>query len=106
MIPIIIELSSIDYEKTVNQITAVEREELIHLFKNLKLNIEAKKGFERAIVTRGGVSTEEIDPKTMESKIVEALYFAGELIDSAAMTGGYNLQIAFSTGFKAGNNIK
>lgn len=106
MIPIIIELSSIDYQKTVNQITAEEREELIHLLKNLKLNLKRKKGFERAIISRGGVSTEEIDPKTMESKLIKGLYFAGEIIDLAAMTGGFNLQIAFSTAFKAGNNLK
>ena len=105
MIPLIIELSSIDYDKTVNQITAEEREELINLLKSLKLNIKAKKGFKRAIVTRGGVSTEEIDPTTMESKIINNLYFAGEIIDLAAMTGGYNLQIAFSTGYKAANNF-
>jgi len=105
MIPIILELSSIDYQKTVNQITAAERQELIHLLKGLKLNIRAKKGFKRAIVTRGGVNTEEINPKTLESKLIKDLYFAGEVIDLAAMTGGYNLQIAFSTGYKAGNNV-
>ncbi|MFN2339866.1 MAG: NAD(P)/FAD-dependent oxidoreductase [Halanaerobium sp.] len=105
MIPVILELSAIDYKKTVNQITAAEREELIYLLKNLKLNIKRKKGFERAIVTRGGVSTEEIDPKTMESRLIKNLYFAGEVIDLAAVTGGYNLQIAFSTGYKAGSNL-
>ena len=105
LIPIILKLSSIKYNKTVNQITAAEREELVYLLKNLKLNIKAKKGFERAIVTRGGVSTEEIDPKTMESKLINNLHFAGEIIDLAALTGGYNLQIAFSTGYKAGNNL-
>jgi hypothetical protein len=105
MIPVILEQSSIDYKKTVNQITAAEREELIHLLKNLKLNIKAKKGFKRAIVTRGGISTEEIDPGTMESRLIENLYFAGEVIDLAAQTGGYNLQIAFSTAYKAGNNL-
>lgn len=105
MIDIIIQLSSIDYQKTVNQITAAEREELVYLLKGLKLNIKAKKGFERAIVTRGGVKTEEINPKTLESKLIKNLYFAGEVIDLAAMTGGYNLQIAFSTGYKAANNL-
>lgn len=105
LIPIILELSPIDYQKTVNQITAAEREELVYLLKNLKLNIKAKKGFERAIVTRGGVNTEEINPKTMESRLINNLYFAGEIIDLAALTGGYNLQIAFSTGYKAGNNL-
>jgi predicted Rossmann fold flavoprotein len=105
LIPVILKLSSIDYKKTVNQITAAEREELIYLFKSLKLNIKTKKGFERSIITRGGVSTEEIDPKTMESRLIKNLYFAGEVIDLAAMTGGYNLQIAFSTAYKAGNNL-
>lgn len=105
MIPIIIELSAIDYQKPVNQITASERKELIYLLKNLKLNLKEKKDFKRAIITRGGVKTEEINPKTLESKIVKSLYFAGEVIDLAALTGGYNLQIAFSTGYKAGNSI-
>ncbi|RAK11154.1 hypothetical protein C8C77_103135 [Halanaerobium saccharolyticum] len=105
LIPIILKLSSIDYDKTVNQITAEEREELVYLLKKLKMNIEAKKDFKRAIITRGGVSTEDIDPQTMESKLVNNLYFAGEIIDLGAMTGGYNLQIAFSTGYKAGNNL-
>jgi hypothetical protein len=105
LIPVILGRSSIEYKKTVNQITAAEREELIHLLKNLKLNIKAKKGFKRAIVTRGGISTEEIDPGTMESRLIKNLYFAGEVIDLAAMTGGYNLQIAFSTAYKAGNNL-
>ncbi len=105
LIPVILNLSSIDYDKTVNQITAEEREELIYLLKKLKLNIKAKKGFESAIVTRGGISTEDINPRTMESRLIDKLYFAGEIIDLAAMTGGYNLQIAFSTGYKAGNNL-
>jgi len=101
LIPVILNLSSIDYDKTVNQITAEERKELIYLLKKLKINIKSKKGFERAIVTRGGISTEEINPKTMESRLIDNLYFAGEVIDLAAMTGGYNLQIAFSTGYNA-----
>ncbi len=105
LIELFVSRSSIKYDKTVNQITAEEREELLKLFKELKLKITAKKGFERAIVTRGGVDTEEIDPQTMESKLVDNLYFAGEVIDTAALTGGFNLQIAFSTGFKAGSNV-
>jgi hypothetical protein len=104
LIPVFLKLSSINYSKTVNQITAEEREELINLFKELKLTLVGKKGFDRAIITRGGVDTEEIDPQTMESKLIKNLYFAGEIIDTAAMTGGFNLQIAFSTGYKAGNN--
>ena len=105
MIPVLISLSSIDYAKTVNQITAEEREELINLLKGLKLNISERKGFKRAIVTRGGVDTDEINPGTMESKLIKNLYFAGEIIDVAALTGGYNLQIAFSTGYKVAKNI-
>lgn len=105
LIPVFLQLSSINYDKTVNQITAEEREELISLFKELKLTLIGKKGFKRAVITRGGVDTEEINPQTMESKLIENLYFAGEIIDTAALTGGYNLQIAFSTGCKAGNNV-
>ena len=105
MIPVLISLSSIDYAKTVNQITAEEREELINLLKGLKLNISERKGFKRAIVTRGGVDTDEINPGKMESKLIKNLYFAGEIIDVAALTGGYNLQIAFSTGYKVAKNI-
>lgn len=104
LIPVFLKLSSINYNKTVNQITAKEREELIDLFKELKLTLIGKKGFDRAIITRGGVDTEEIDAQTMESKLIKNLYFAGEIIDTAAMTGGFNLQIAFSTAYKAGNN--
>lgn len=104
LIPVIIKSSSIAYDKTVNQITAAEREELVLLLKKFKINLKAKKGFARAIVTRGGVDTAEISPKTLESKLIKNLYFAGEIIDVAALTGGYNLQIAFATGYKAGIN--
>lgn len=104
LIPVIIKSSSIAYNKTVNQITAAEREELLSLLKRFKIQIKAKKGFKRAIVTRGGVNTAEINPKTLASKLIKNLYFAGEVIDVAALTGGYNLQIAFSTGYKAGSD--
>ncbi|ADO77134.1 NAD(P)/FAD-dependent oxidoreductase [Halanaerobium praevalens] len=104
LIPVIIKSSSIAYNKTVNQITAAEREELLSLLKSFKIEIKAKKGFKRSIVTRGGVNTAEINPKTLASKLIENLYFAGEVIDVAALTGGYNLQIAFATGYKAGSN--
>lgn len=104
LIPVIIKSSSIAYNKTVNQITAAEREELLSLLKSFKIEIKAKKGFKRSIVTRGGVDTAEINPKTLASKLIENLYFAGEVIDVAALTGGYNLQIAFATGYKAGSN--
>jgi hypothetical protein len=105
LIPVIISRSKINYQKTVNQITAAEREDLLKLFKKLTLKLKEKKGFKRAIITRGGVSTAEINPQTMESSLISGLYFAGEIIDVAALTGGFNLQIAFATGFKAGNNL-
>jgi predicted Rossmann fold flavoprotein len=102
MIPVIVELSGIDPLKPVHQITKEERLGLVKLLKNLQLTIARPRPIAEAIVTAGGVSTKEINPKTMESKIVPGLYFAGEVIDVDAYTGGYNLQIAFSTGFTAG----
>lgn len=102
MIPVIIELSGIDPQKPVHQITREERLRIVNLLKKLQLAIARPRPIAEAIVTAGGVSTKEINPKTMESKIVPGLYFAGEVIDVDAYTGGYNLQIAFSTGFVAG----
>lgn len=102
LIPVIIELSAIDPLKPVHQITKEERLGLVKLLKNLRLTIARPRPIAEAIVTAGGVSTKEINPKTMESKNASGLYFAGEVIDVDAYTGGYNLQIAFSTGFIAG----
>jgi len=102
LIPTIIKLSGIDPDKKVNQITQVERKSLVELFKNLKLDITGARPLKEAIITAGGVSTVEINPSTMESKIVNGLYFCGEMIDVDANTGGYNLTIAFSTGRLAG----
>ena len=104
-IDIMIELSSIDYEKTVNQITRDERKELVKLFKNIKLHVKGYRPIEEAIVTSGGVDVDEVDPATMESKINNNLYFAGEVLDLDAYTGGFNLQIAFSTAYLAGINV-
>jgi hypothetical protein len=104
MVPIIIELSGIDSRKKVNQITKEERTKLVKLLKGLKLTVVSTRPIDEAIVTAGGVSTREINPSTMESKLVEGLYFAGEVIDLDAYTGGFNLQIAFSTGYVAGEN--
>ena len=104
MIPYVISTSKIFPEKKVNEITKMERRELVHLLKNLEVSIEGFRPIEEAIVTAGGVCTKEINPKTMESKIVKNLFFAGEIIDVDAYTGGFNLQIAYSTGFLAGNN--
>ncbi len=105
MINPIIELSKINPNKKVNEITKVERQNLINLLKNFEINIEGFRPVEEAIVTAGGISTKEINPKTMESKLVKGLYFAGEIIDVDAYTGGFNLQIAYSTGYTAGLQI-
>ncbi|HEY9061785.1 MAG TPA: NAD(P)/FAD-dependent oxidoreductase [Pseudobacteroides sp.] len=104
MIPIIIDLSSISPEKFVNQITREERRGIVKLLKNLEVNICGARPISEAIVTAGGVSTLEINPSTMESKLVKGLFFAGEVVDVDAYTGGFNLTIAFSTGFLAGAN--
>jgi len=106
LIPTFVELSEIPYDKKCSQITVLEREKIVHLLKNFNLTVVDNFGFSRAIITRGGVSAAEITPQTMESKLIKNLYFAGEIIDCAALTGGFNLQIAFSTGYKAGRNAK
>lgn len=106
MIPIIIELSQIDGEKKVNEITKEERMNFVNLLKSLPITITGTRGWNEAIITKGGVSVKDVNPSTMESKVVKQLYFAGELLDLDAMTGGYNLQIAWSTGYLAGNSIE
>ena len=105
MIPIIIRLSGIDPDKQVNEITKEERARLVDLLKGLPMTIIGLRGWNEAIITKGGVSVKQVNPSTMESKLVNGLYFAGELLDLDAMTGGYNLQIAWSTGYLAGNSI-
>lgn len=104
LIPVIIQRSGIDEEKRVHQISREERHKLVDLLKNFTVQISGKADINLGVVTSGGVDPKEIDPSTMESKIVKGLYFAGELIDVDALTGGYNLQIAFSTGYLAGIN--
>lgn len=104
LIPVIINLSEINPEKRVNEITKDERHKLVNLLKNFKLTVVGTRPIDEAIITRGGVDTKEIDPSTMESKIVKDLFFAGEVIDVDGLTGGFNLQIAFSTGYCAGMN--
>ncbi|WP_027340529.1 NAD(P)/FAD-dependent oxidoreductase [Halonatronum saccharophilum] len=105
LIPVIIKLSSIDSEKEVHQITREEREELLNLMTDFRITITGTRGFREAIVTAGGVDVKEVNPSTMESKLVEGLYFAGEVLDIDAYTGGYNLQGAFSTGYLVGINV-
>ncbi len=104
MIKTIIEISNISGSKRVNEITKEERLNLIKIIKGFTINIKGFRPIEEAIVTAGGISIKEINPKTMESKIVSGLYFAGEIIDVDAYTGGFNLQIAYSTGYVAGSN--
>lgn len=106
MIPVFMDLLEINPEKEGHQITSKERKQIRNLLKNLHFNISNHRSFKEAIITAGGISTKEIAPKTMESKLVSGLYFAGEMIDLDAETGGYNLQIAFSTGWLAGNSCK
>lgn len=102
LIPVIIKRSGIDEEKRVNGITREERQSLAGLIKNLEFTITGTRGENEAIITQGGVSVKETDPKTMESRLVPGLYFAGEVLDVDALTGGFNLQIAWSTGALAG----
>ena len=106
MIPIIIKLSGIDPDKQVNEITKEERLKLVDLLKGLPMTIIGLRGWNEAIITKGGVAVKQVNPSTMESKLVNGLYFAGELLDLDAMTGGYNLQIAWSTGYLAGTSIE
>ena len=105
MIPVMIELTKIDENKKVNEVTREERKKLVKLLKNFTITIKDFRPVEEAIITCGGISTKEIDPKTMESKIIKGLYFAGEIIDVDSYTGGFNLQIAYSTGYTAGMNV-
>ena len=100
--PVVIELSGIPEEKKVNEITKEERKHFVHLIKDFNMTLTGLRGYNAAIITKGGVSVKEIDPGAMESKLVKELYFAGEVLDLDAVTGGYNLQIAWSTGYLAG----
>ena len=104
LIPVIVRLSGIDPEKQVNSITREERHRLVNILKSLDMTVTGLLGFEHSLITSGGVNIKEIDPKTMRSKLIENLFFAGEIIDVDGPTGGYNLQICWSTGYIAGEN--
>ncbi len=104
LIPIIVEISGINAHQKVNTITRQQRQDLVFSIKNFALSLTGKAGYEESVITSGGVSTLEINPKTMESKLIKGIYFAGEVIDIDANTGGYNLQIAFSSGYLAGKS--
>lgn len=105
LIEAVIGLSGIDPEKKVNSISREERKNLVQLLKGLTLHVAGLRDYKEAVITKGGISVKEIVPSTMESKLVSGLYFAGEVLDVDAMTGGYNLQIAWSTGYAAGHAI-
>lgn len=102
LISVMIERSGIDPEKRVHEVTKQERRRLVELTKAFTLRVKGKRGFDEAVITQGGVSVKEINPSTMESKLIEGLYFAGEVLDLDGLTGGFNLQIAWSTGYLAG----
>ena len=102
MLPVLIRLSGIDPEKKTNSVTRKERFTLISLLKSFPCTVTGLRGFDEAIITRGGVDVKEVNPSTMESRLVKGLFFAGEMLDVDAVTGGYNLQIAWSTGYLAG----
>ena len=105
LVPVILAVSDIDSEKKVNLITKEERQQFVTLIKNFTLTITGLRDFDEAIITKGGVDVKEINPSTMESKFVQGVYFVGEVLDLDALTGGFNLQIAWSTGHAAGSSI-
>lgn len=105
LVPVMIQLSGIAPEKKVNEITREERRTFVRLIKHLVFHVSNTRGFDEAIITQGGVSVKEVNPSTMESKLIKGLYMAGELLDLDALTGGFNLQIAWSTGYLAGYSI-
>lgn len=106
MIPVMVELSGIRADKAVNEVSRQERQNLVKLFKGFPLTAEGLRGYNEAIITKGGVSIKDINPATMESKLLQGLFFAGEVLDLDAVTGGYNLQIAWSSGYLAGISVE
>ena len=104
IIPVVIMLTRIPEDKKVNEITKEERKKLVDTLKDFRMTLTGLRGFNEAIITQGGVNVKEINPSTMESKIVSNVFFAGEVLDVDAVTGGFNLQVAWSTGYAAGNN--
>ncbi len=105
LIPVVISLSGIRPDKEGNRITHEERRHLVYLLKHFRMTLTGLGGFDEAVITKGGVETKEVDPGTMESKLVKGVYFAGEVLDVDALTGGFNLQIAWSTGYTAGKSV-
>ena len=103
--PIMLELSGIPEDKKVNEISREERQRFVHLIKHFEMTLSGLRSYKEAIITKGGVNVKEIDPGTMESKKISGLYFVGEVLDLDALTGGFNLQIAWSTAYLAGISI-
>lgn len=106
LIPVMVELSGIDGEKKVYNVTREERRFLVHLIRNLPLTVTGTRGFAEAVITQGGIPVSEVNPSSMESRLCSGLYFAGEMLDIDALTGGYNLQLAWSTGHLAGASVR
>jgi predicted Rossmann fold flavoprotein len=106
LVPVFVRLSGIDPHEKANQLTRAQRGQICTLMKHIEMKVEVTRPIDEAIITSGGVKTSEIDPRTMESKLVKGLYFAGEVLDVDAYTGGFNLQIAFSTGMAAGRAVR
>lgn len=104
MVPVVLKISDLTGEKAVNQVTREEREKLVDVIKGMVFSVDSLRGWNEAIITKGGVNVREINPATMESKQIHGLYFAGEVLDVDALTGGFNLQIAWSTGYTAGES--
>ena len=102
LIPVMVDLSGIDGEKKIHEITKEERLQFAHLVKNMEMTVTGTRDYAEAVITRGGIHVKEVNPSTMESKMIKGLYFAGEILDVDALTGGFNLQIAWSTGYQAG----
>ena len=103
--PVMLELGGISPDKKVHDISREERQGFVRLIKNLEMTVTGLRGYREAIITKGGVAVKEINPSTMESKLVSGLYFIGEVLDLDAVTGGFNLQIAWSTAYAAGNAV-
>ncbi len=104
LIPVVVEASGVSPEKQVNEITQGERRQIVKALKDFRLTLTKLRGYQEAVITQGGVSVKDVNPSTMESKKVRGLYFAGEVLDLDAVTGGFNLQIAWSTGYLAGKS--
>ena len=104
LVPVMIALSGIEQDKPVHEITKEERKRFAFLIKHWRMEVTGTRGYEEAVITMGGVDVKEVNPSTMESRLVQGLYFAGEVLDLDALTGGFNLQIAWSTGYIAGEN--